>query len=48
MKKGDTMIEGKIIKDPGIEGMLARLIEHIIHLFIQQERTIFRKSQSIP
>jgi len=46
-KEGYTMIEGKIIKDPCNEGVLARLIEHIIHLFIQQVRTIYLKSHRV-
>ena len=43
-KEGDPMIEGKIINDLGIEGVLARLIEHSVQLFIQKGRTIYLES----
>jgi hypothetical protein len=38
------MQEGRITKDPGIQGVLAGLIDHITHMFIQQGRHIYLKN----
>jgi hypothetical protein len=46
-KEADPMQEGRITKDPGIQGVLVGLIDHITHLFIQQGRHIYLKNHKV-